>query len=70
MEENNILIPIVFALIGVFALLASFFNWNWFFNHRKASFFVGIFGRKGARVFYVLLGCVLLFCAYFLKGVN
>lgn len=31
-------------------------DWDWFMNSRRARFFVKVFGRMGARIFYGLLG--------------
>ncbi|MDP2315902.1 MAG: immunity 17 family protein [Pseudomonadota bacterium] len=45
---------------GVFTVTAAAMDWEWFMNHRKAQFFVRIFGRLGARVFYGALGAFLL----------
>lgn len=45
---------------GAFVLVAVALDWNWFFEHPKARFFVERFGRGGARVFYFLLGCALV----------
>jgi hypothetical protein len=50
----------VFALLGLFPIVAAWQDWDWFFEHRKARFFVQIFGRGGARVFYAILGCVIV----------
>ena len=41
---------------GLFSIVASAADWDWFMNHRKARFFVKILGRTGARIFYALLG--------------
>lgn len=52
---------VVFAFLsGIFVLVAVISDWNWFFEHPKAKFFVDAFGRKGARIFYGVLGCALL----------
>ena len=47
---------LVFAAIGLFAICAAGLDWEWFMNHRKARFLVGVLGRAGARVFYAILG--------------
>jgi hypothetical protein len=44
------------VLGGLFAILGGVRNWDWFFSFSPAPLFVRIFGRNGARVFYVLLG--------------
>lgn len=52
---------VVFAFLsGIFVLVAVISDWNWFFEHPKAKFFVDAFGRNGARIFYGVLGCALL----------
>lgn len=41
---------------GAFAALCAWRNWDWFFAWPPAPMFVALFGRTGARIFYVLLG--------------
>lgn len=50
--------PVTFFawLVGIFVIMAAALDWNWFFDHPKAKFFVAHFGRGGARAFYVALG--------------
>lgn len=50
------LVVIFLYLAGVFSVVASILNWEWFFSHRKAAVFESILGRKGARIFYFILG--------------
>jgi len=54
--DEKIIFNSFFIAIGLFAILSSWANWDFFFNHRKAQFFVKILGRKGARIFYIVLG--------------
>lgn len=61
MEENSDLIMMLFlGGAGLFSILASIFNWNFFFENRRAQLFMKLFGRTGARVFYGVLGFALL----------
>ena len=46
----------VFLAIGAFTLCGAALDWDWFMNSRRARFFVQVFGRMGARIFYGLLG--------------
>ena len=46
----------LFVALGVFTALAAALDWEWFMGDRKARFFVRLFGRGGARMFYDLLG--------------
>lgn len=45
---------------GVFSIISSIFNFDFYFESRKARFFVGVLGRNGARVFYGILGLLLI----------
>jgi hypothetical protein len=56
MTDVSIFTGILFTAIGVFSLVSALCDWNWFFQSHNASFFVRTFGRRGARVFYALLG--------------
>ncbi len=51
---------IMMALVGVYCLCAAFFNWNWFFENRRARGLVMVFGRNGARIFYGILGILII----------
>lgn len=51
---------ILFILIGTLSVAASVFNFEWFFKTNGAATFIRIFGYKGARVFYGILGLVLI----------
>ena len=44
----------IFALAGIISLLASLLNWNWFFTTRNR-----------ARLFYGILGVILIGMAIF-----
>jgi hypothetical protein len=50
----------IFAVTGFIAILASAFNWNWFFNAQNTQFIVRIMGRSRARLFYGMLGIMLI----------
>lgn len=55
----------IFALAGVTSLLASLLDWNWFFTTRNAQSIVRNVGRKRARLFYGVLGIILIGMAVF-----
>lgn len=54
------LIGLFIAAAGIFSITAVLGNWDWFMNHRKARFFIAILGRTGTRIFYGILGTLLL----------
>ena len=56
MGHENVFLGIFVCLIALFPIAAAYFNWDFFFNNRKAWLVVKIFGRNGARIFYGLLG--------------
>jgi hypothetical protein len=51
---------IILVLCGLFMIAGGGFNSDWYMTNRRAQFFVKLLGRTGARVFYVLLGLVLI----------
>lgn len=53
---------------GIFTIAAAIFDWDWFFKNNKAKFFVDALGRNGARVFYGVLGGVILFLGLQMGG--
>ena len=55
----------IFALAGIISLLASLLNWNWFFTTRNAQTIVRNVGRNRARLFYGILGVILIGMAIF-----
>ncbi|MDR1880600.1 MAG: immunity 17 family protein [Tannerellaceae bacterium] len=70
MKTSEYMVLIVFVVAGLFSLVASIGNFDWYFSSRKASGIVQWFGRTGARIFYGLLGLLLIVCgvAFFLTG--
>lgn len=48
----------------MFTFVASSLNLDFFFNNRRAETFIKLFGRKGARIFYMALGAFLFYVAY------
>lgn len=58
-------IQLIFLLTGLVALLASLFDWDWFFTADNASFLVKRLGRKGARWTYGLIGALFIAAAIY-----
>ena len=55
----------LFALAGIVSNLAAVLNWDWFFNTQNVQFIVKNVGRKRARLFYGILGLILVATAIF-----
>ncbi len=62
MEPSDYLLLFIFIALGAFSLVAAVFNFDWYFETGGASTFVRRLGRRGARVFYALLGAALICC--------
>lgn len=62
MDPSEYFILILFIALGVFSIVAGAFNFDWYFETSGAMTFVKWLGRKGARIFYVLLGVGLIVC--------
>ncbi len=54
------IVQLLFFLAGLVSILAASLDWDWFFNSQNARFFVHRFGRKRARLFYGILGFMLI----------
>jgi hypothetical protein len=54
------LFGLVFVAAGAFSLLGGVCDWEWFMNSRKARFMVTILSRNGARIFYSILGLLII----------
>ena len=54
------IVQALFALAGITSLLAALFNWDWFFTARNAQNVVRYMGRRQARLFYGILGIILI----------
>ncbi|MCL2053742.1 MAG: immunity 17 family protein [Oscillospiraceae bacterium] len=48
------------VLVGVFAIFCSIKDYDWFMESRKARFIVRLLGREGARLFYIILGILII----------
>ena len=59
------LIQGIFVLVGLIAILASLFNWSWFFQSQNTQLIVKNVGRKQARIFYALLGALMIATAIY-----
>ena len=59
------LIQGIFVLVGLLAILASWFNWNWFFKAQNTQSLVKNVGRKQARLFYAVLGLLMISTAIY-----
>ena len=59
------IIQALFVLIGLLALLAALFNWEWFFTAQNTQFIVANAGRNRARLFYGIVGIILMIMSVF-----
>ena len=50
----------LFVLVGLVALLAAVFNWDWLFTARNSRFVVTSVGRRKARLLYAVLGAFMV----------
>ena len=64
MDNGGAFIFFVFA--GLFPIAAAVFDWDFFFDNYKARPLVKLLGRDGARIFYGVLGFVLIFAGILL----
>lgn len=55
----------IFVLAGITSLLAALLNWDWFFTAHNAKVIIRNVGRKRARLFYGVLGIIMIGMATF-----
>ena len=55
----------LFFLIGAVSFLAACLNWDWFFQSRNLSMLVKSGSRNRARLFYGLIGLLLMVTGVF-----
>lgn len=53
-------LPLLFVAAGLFTIICSLLNVSWFMSHRKALAMQKLLGNVLTRVFYIILGGVLL----------
>ncbi len=60
--RSKVMNPVGLLLIaaGLFTITGAYFDWEWYMNSRKARFMVTILSRNGARIFYGILGLVVV----------
>lgn len=63
--EMHYLIQGIFVVVGLLAIIASLFNWDWFFQSQNTRYIVQNVGRKRARLFYALLGLLMIATAVY-----
>jgi hypothetical protein len=61
----HLIVQVIFFLAGLIALLASLFNWEWFFTTDNIRFLVRKLGRTGARWVYGIIGMVFIAAALY-----
>ncbi|MBR5860952.1 MAG: immunity 17 family protein [Bacteroidaceae bacterium] len=58
-------VQLIFLVVGITALSASLFNWEWFFTADNARFVVKKAGRRNARWIYGTIGTAFIAAAIF-----
>ncbi|MBR0528311.1 MAG: immunity 17 family protein [Ruminococcus sp.] len=53
---TNVFAFLMSFAVGFFAIFCAYKDYDWFMNSHKARIFVKLFGRNGARIFYMGLG--------------
>lgn len=59
------LIQGIFVIVGLLAIGAAIFDWDWFFQAQNTQFIVKNVGRKRARLFYAVLGILMIATAVY-----
>ena len=69
-EMETVLLPMVAIGGGLFSVVCAGMDYDFFMENYKARTLVAILGRDGARVFYGLLGVVLMVAGVYMMVVG
>ena len=58
------LTAVMALLVGALCVISAYKDYDWFFDSSKASFFVKLMGRNGARVFYGVAGVIIMIVGF------
>jgi len=58
--------PAAMIACGLASIFCSIMNYDWFMINNKSAPIVAVFGRDGARVFYIIIGVVIIILAAFI----
>ena len=56
---------ILFAIVGLVSLLTALLCPDWLLSSRGARIWINAFGKRGAHIFYIIIGVALLSAAAF-----
>lgn len=59
-QPQSAIFGLLIASIGLWSLLGAALDLNLMMNHIPTSIWVAIFGRPATRVFYIILGVLLI----------
>ena len=59
-------VGLILIAVGLFSFAGGLFNWNWFMNTNRARALVRSIRPEGARVFYIVLGLIVIVFGVFL----
>ncbi|MCI1648049.1 MAG: immunity 17 family protein [Bacteroides sp.] len=62
---SQYIIQFIFIVAGIIAVLAALLNWEWFFTAQNTQVIVKNVGRQRARLFYGILGFILISMSVF-----
>lgn len=54
------LLPAIFIVIGIFALVSSVGNFDFYFNNYKVARMVKLIGRNATRVVHAIIGILVI----------
>ena len=68
MTAQDIFVAAIAAILGLLALVSAVFNWDFSFRLRTAQWIETKQGRGGARLFYAVVGAILVAMAFLITS--
>ena len=60
MEANQLPVILIGLVAGLFTIICAAKDYDWFIENRKTWLLIKLIGRDGTRIFYVLLGILII----------
>jgi len=60
----------LFFFTGLFSAFCAVKDYDWFMNNKQVQFYIKLFGRNNMRVFYILIGLIMICVAVVIFFVN
>ena len=62
--NKETIIQVLLIAFGLFCILGAYLEWDFFFRVGKVQRIIGLIGKSGARIFYIVIGFILFILSF------